>query len=155
MQQPKVIEADSPRLGALLRYLQTEQLEHVVSDEPLEDGCSSVHLSATIVVAPETFPALPPLLNEFCRRNQMQLVHHWCHGGDELFMFSWLNERQRPDFMALRVQRPAGKQGGWLQKKREQLRRGREPNVGAVPRRRNSRHAEAALSFVASRSDHR
>lgn len=128
MHEPKGNEADAPRLGALLRYLQTEQIEYVVSDEPVDDGCSGVRLIATIVVAAETLPLLPRVLNEFCRRQDLQLVHHWCHGGDELFVFSWLNERQRPDFMALRVQLPASKQGSWWQRMHDQLRRWREPS---------------------------
>ncbi len=80
-----------------------------------------VQLTATIVVAAETLPLLPPVLNEFCRRHEMQLVHHWCRGSDELFMLSWLNERQRPDFMSLRVKRHAAKQGSWWQRRRDQL----------------------------------
>ncbi len=38
MQAPNVIEAGAPRLGALLRYLQTEQIEHVVSSRERERG---------------------------------------------------------------------------------------------------------------------
>jgi thymidylate kinase len=127
MQEPKAIEADAPRLDALLRYLQTEQIEHVVSEERADDDGSSVPLTATIVVAAQTLPLLPAVLNEFCRRHDLQLVHHQCGAIDELFMFSWLNEKQRPDFMSLRVQRNAVKQGGWWQQKRGQLRRWREP----------------------------
>lgn len=128
MQEPKVIEADAPRLGALLRYLQTEQIEHVVSDEPSDSNCSNLPLTACIVVAAETLPLLPTVLNEFCRRHDLQLVHHHCRARDELFMFSWLNEKQRPDFMSLRVQRNAAKQGSWLQRKFDQFRRWREPS---------------------------
>nr|WP_298728397.1 hypothetical protein [uncultured Steroidobacter sp.] len=128
MQEPRDIEADVPRLGALLRYLQAEQIEHVVAEEPVEDDCSGVRLSASIVVAAETLPLLPPLLNEYCRRHDMQLVHHWCRGTDELYMFSWLNEHQRPDFMSLRVQRHAARPSSWWRQKLEQLRRWREPS---------------------------
>ena len=121
-------EARAPHVGALLRYLQTEQIEHVVSDERAADDCAGVYPSATIVVAAETLPLLPAALNEFCRRHDMQLVHHWCRGSDELFMLSWLNEQQRPDFMSLRVRRHAARQGSWWQRKRDQLRRWREPS---------------------------
>jgi serine acetyltransferase/thymidylate kinase len=128
MQEDPNIEADRPRLGALLRHLQAEQIEHVVADEPTRDDCSGVRLSATIVVAAETLPLLPPVLNEYCRRHDMQLVHHCCQGTDELYMFSWLNEQQRPDFMSLRVQRHAAKQGSWWRRKLDQLRRWRQPS---------------------------
>lgn len=128
MQGSDIIEADAPLLGALLRYLQTEQIDYVVSDEPVDDGCSSVRLTTTIMVAAETLPLLPPILNEFCRRQEMQLVHHWCQGADRLFMFCWLDERQRPEFMSLRVQRHAAKQGSWWRGKLDQWRRWREPS---------------------------
>lgn len=128
MQDPNVTEAGASRLGALLRYLQTEQIEHVVSDEESDDDCSGVRLSATVVVAAETLPLLPPTLNEFCRRHEMQLVHHWCRGTDELFMLSWLNERQRPEFISLRVKRNAAKQGSWLRRGLDRWRRWREPS---------------------------
>lgn len=127
MHQPAVIEADAPWLGALLRHLQTEQIEYVVSDEPADESCSSVRLGVTIVVAAETLPLLPTVLNEFCRRNELQLVHHWCRDRDQLFMFCWLNERQRPEFMSLRVQRHAVKQGSWWRRKLDQWRRWRQP----------------------------
>ncbi|MFC4307843.1 hypothetical protein ACFPN2_02010 [Steroidobacter flavus] len=125
---PNVSDAGEIRLAALLRYLQTEPIEHVVSDEPADEACSGVQLTATIVVASETLPLLPPVLNEFCRRHEMQLVHHWCRGSDELFLLSWLNEQQRPDFMALHVKRHAAKQGTWWQRKRDDWRRWREPS---------------------------
>lgn len=128
MQDPNVIEAGASRLGALLRYLQAEQIEHVVSDELSDDDCSGVPLTATIVVAAATLPLLPPALNEFCRRHEMQLVHRWCRDSDQLFMLSWLNERQRPDFLSLRVKRHAAKQGSWWQRKSDQWRRWREPS---------------------------
>jgi len=128
MSEPAVIDAGAPRVGALLRYLQTEQIEYVVSDEPVDDDCSSVRVGATIVVAAETLPLLPSILNEFCRRNDMQLVHHWCQDRDQLFMFCWLGERQRPDFISLRVQRHAAKQGSWWRQKLDQWRRWRQPS---------------------------
>lgn len=128
MQDSNFNEPSAPRLGALLRHLQTEQIEHVVSDEPTDDACSGVQLTATVVVAAETLPLLPPVLNEFCRRQEMQLVHHWCRGADQLFMLSWLNERQRPEFMSLRVRRHAAKQGSWWQRKLDRWRRWREPS---------------------------
>ncbi len=128
MQAPNVTDAGALRLGALLRYLQTEQIEHVVSDERSDDACSGAQLTATIVVAAETLPLLPPVLHEFCRRQEMQLVHHWCRGSDQLFMLSWLNELQRPEFVSLRVQRHAARQGSWWQRQVDRLRRWREPS---------------------------
>lgn len=127
MQNPHVTEASAPRLGALLRYLQTEQIEHVVSEGETDDDCSGVQPTATIVVEADTLPLLPRVLNEFCRRYEMQLVHHWCRGTDQLFMLAWLNEQQRPDFMSLRVKRHAAKQG-WWQQALDRWRRWREPS---------------------------
>lgn len=128
MHEYQAIDADVPRLGALLRYLQTEQIEHVVVDELAGDDGSGVRLSASIIVAAETLPLLPSVLNEFCRRHDLQLVHYGCHGADELYMFSWLNEQQRPDFMSLRVQRHAARQTSWWRRKLDRLRCWREPS---------------------------
>jgi hypothetical protein len=84
------------RLAALLRYLQTEQVEHVVADE------TSPEQGTSIIVAVDTLRRLPELLNEFCRRTGMCLVHHWYEAGDQGFMLSWLNVQQRPQFVTLR-----------------------------------------------------
>lgn len=114
---------------ALLRYLQTEQIEHVVVDDP--DGGSeqaAVRASATIVVAADTLPALPTVLNEFCRRNDMSLVHHWWRAGDQTFMLSWLDERQRPGFLSLHVKRNAARHGGWWRKRLDAWRSWRRPS---------------------------
>src|SRR5690349_10873521 len=97
----------APQLGALLRHLETEQIEHVVPSESPTDHPqdSAPARTVTIIVAADTLAELPTALNEFCQRNHMQLVHH-CHAqGDQLFMVSWLDSKQRPEFATLRVQK--------------------------------------------------
>jgi thymidylate kinase len=116
-------------LGALLRHLQTEQLEHVVAEEQ-HSGADELATpsSATIVVAWETLPQLPAVLNEFCRCNGMSLVHHRHQAGEQVFMLSWLNEQQRPEFVSLRVKHSTAKQGSWWQRTWDGLRSWREPS---------------------------
>lgn len=130
MQDPIASEAGARAsvLTALLRHLKAEQLEHVVADEaPGNDG-----QLATIVLAPEYLPQLPPLLHEFCRCNDVCLAYHYHRAGDQVFMFSWLNEQQRPEFVSLRVTHAAAKQGSkqgsWWQRKSDALRRWRDPS---------------------------
>lgn len=121
--------ARSGALSALLRHLQTEQLEHVVVEE---DNSGGEVATVTIRVAAETVRQLPPVLNEFCRCNDLSLVHHYHQGGGQVFMLSGLDEQQRPEFMSLRVTHGTAKQGskrgsGW-QRKWDGLRRWREPS---------------------------
>jgi thymidylate kinase len=133
---------DTSRLSALLRYLQTEQIDHVVAEEiaseeansgqansgqACAEQCATAPLTATIVVAAETLPRLPEVLNEFCRRHGMSLVHHCYEDGDDVFMLSWLNSRQRPEFLSLKVQRNGAKRPNWWQRKWDNVRRWREP----------------------------
>lgn len=118
--------------SALLRHLEAEQIEHVALDElndpavddPAPDAVSPAGLA--IIVAAETLPRLPATLNEFCRRNDMALVHHWHEKGAQVFMLGWLNERQRPEFLSLEVQTPRAS-GRW-QKRLEAFRRWRQPS---------------------------
>lgn len=131
MPDPIASEAISTRasvLIALLRHLQTEQLEHVVADQ--EQGNDGQ--LATIVVAPENLPQLPHLLHEFCRCNDVCLAYHYHQAGAQVFMLSWLNEQQRPEFVSLRVApgtaKQGSKQGSWWQRKLDGLRRWREPS---------------------------
>lgn len=120
------------KIDALLRYLETEQIEHVVFAEatPTNAEQASARLIATIGVAAETLPQLPPILSEFCRRHGMYLVHHWYEAGDQVFMLSWLNEQQRPEFMSLRAkpQRHTSMLSAWWQRKWDEVRRWREPS---------------------------
>ncbi|MBM0105401.1 hypothetical protein JM946_11610 [Steroidobacter sp. S1-65] len=124
--QAKPQNAGTTRLAALLRHLQSEQLEHVIAEEEGEAG-ESTHPVATILVAAESLPQLPRLLNEFCRRNEMSLVYHCHRAADQVFMLSWLSEQQRPQFISLRVKHPNARPGGWWQRKSEHLRRWRDP----------------------------
>lgn len=114
------------RLGALLRYLQAEQLEHAVVEEG--SGEQPVQANASIVVASDTLPQIPAVLHEFCRRNDMSLVHRWHRAGDQVFVLCGLNDRQRPEFLTLRVMRHAARQGGRWQRKWDGVRRWREPS---------------------------
>lgn len=123
------IEPGLSHLAALLRHLQAEQLEHVLADDKNADKNSS---EASIVVAPETLPQIPPALHEFCRRNDMALVHHYHQAGDQVFMLSWLNPQHRPEFISLRVKhamlRQGSQQGSWWQRKLDRVRHWREPS---------------------------
>ena len=118
----------APQGGALLRHLQLEQIEHVVPDEL--PGSADARHSVTIVVAELTLARLPATLNEFCRRNDMDLVHHWHAEGGEVFVLSWLNERHRPEFLSLevRIQRSASALANGWQRRSNRLRRWREPS---------------------------
>ena len=122
----------APQLGALLRHLETEQIEHVVPSEAPTDHTqdSAPADTATIIVAADTLALLPAVLNAFCLRNHMQLVHH-CHvQGDQLFMLSWLGSQQRPKFATLRVQkahRGSPHASGW-QRAVDRMRRWRKPS---------------------------
>ena len=121
--------------SALLRHLQAEQVDYVLPEENSGDNAdlassSDSTLGTTILVAPETVPQLPSVLHEFCRRNDMCLVHHYRQAGEQVFMLSWLDERQRPEFISLRVRLVTAKQGAkqsWWQRKWDRVRRWREP----------------------------
>jgi serine acetyltransferase/thymidylate kinase len=118
-------------LGALLRHLQAEQIDLVIPEQERRPEGEPVS-SATIVVAAETLPQLPTVLHEFCRRNEMSLVHHYYQDGHQVFMLSWINEQQRPEFVSLRVadagSLQSSKRGSWWRRKWEALRRWREPS---------------------------
>lgn len=122
--------AAAPRLGALLRHLETEQIEHVIDESPVEAGKDSfAQIAVTITVARAALLRLPTALNEFCSRNGMDLVYH-CHAyGGQVFMLSWLDERQRPEFLALRVriERATSLANAWREKW-DWVRRWREPS---------------------------
>ena len=125
------IPARNGAVGAMLRHLQAEHVGHVVAEDE-HDEHLSMSSSATIVVAAETLQQIPPVLNEFCRCNGMSLVYHYHQAGDQVFMLSWLNEQQRPEFISLRVReataKQASKQGSWWQRKLDRLRAWREPS---------------------------
>jgi thymidylate kinase len=72
---------------------------------------------------------LPTTLNDFCRRNDMDLVHHWHADGGQVFMLSWFNREHRPEFLTLqvRVQRAAPSLANWWQQRLDRWRRWREP----------------------------
>ncbi|MBL8272048.1 hypothetical protein, partial [Steroidobacter sp.] len=119
------------RLDALLRHLQTEQIQHVVADDEGRDSDgqrSKQTRHATVVVAVDAVPLLPGVLNDFCRRNDMLLAYHCARAGQELYMVSWLDQQQRPDFIALLVKRAAARQGSWWQRKSDAIRRWRTPS---------------------------
>ncbi len=105
--------------GALLRHLDAEQVEHVRDDPP------AANASASIVASEESLPRIPQALNEFCRRNQLQLVHYWPSENGELYTLSWLNAEQRPEFFSLLVRTRI--RTNWLHKKLVRLRRWHEP----------------------------
>jgi serine acetyltransferase/thymidylate kinase len=110
--------------GALLRYLQAEQIEHVVADEP-----PTSPQAVGIVVAAESLPRLPEALHDFCRRNRLDLVHH-CHTANgQVFGLSWFNAQQRPEFFSVLVRTPRSSSPllQWVQGKWAGLRRWREP----------------------------
>jgi thymidylate kinase len=120
----------APKIGALLRHLETEQLEHVIDESPEAAGAdSSAQLAVTIVVATAELLRLPMALNEFCRRNGMDLVYHcYAHGG-QVFMLSWLDERQRPEFLTLRIRtQRAISLAHWWRATWDRVRRWREPS---------------------------
>ena len=70
--------------------------------------------SASIVVS-ETIRcrAFRLTLHEFCRRNDLELVHYWPSESGELYTLSWLNEQQRPEFFSLLVRTRAGPASRW------------------------------------------
>ncbi|HEY0942258.1 MAG TPA: hypothetical protein VGE08_19360 [Steroidobacter sp.] len=117
--------------SALLRHLLAEQVDYVLPEEESDkqtDGSSAPE--TTILTAAATLPQIPSVLHEFCRRNDMTLVHHYRQAGEQGFMLSWLNERQRPEFFSLRVRQATAKgpkQVGWWQRKWDKIRRWREP----------------------------
>lgn len=122
--------AVASKIGALLRHLQTEQIEHVIDESPEEAGeDSSAQLAVTIMVATVELPRLPLVLNEFCRRHGLDLVYH-CHaGGGQVFMLSWLDQRQRPEFLSLRVRtQRVTSWTNWWREKWHRVRRWREPS---------------------------
>lgn len=118
--------------NALLRHLQAEQVDYVLSEEDPGDAadCSGTPCT-TVLVAAETVPRIPSVLHEFCCRNGMSLVHHHRRAGEQEFMLSWLNERLRPEFISMRVRpataKPGGRQGNWWQRKWDNARRWRNP----------------------------
>lgn len=105
-------------VGALLRHLDTEQVEHVRDEHPVANA------SASIAVAEASLSRIPAMLNEFCRRNDLQLVHHWPSESGELYTLSGLNADQRPEFFSLLVR--SGRTN-WLRHQLVRLRRWREP----------------------------
>jgi thymidylate kinase len=110
-------------VGALLRQLDAEQVEHVRDEPP------SANASATIVISEESLSRFPTTLNDFCRRNDLQLVHYWPSERGELYTLSGLNEQQRPEFFSLLVctRRSAARRTSGLQNRLVRLRRWREP----------------------------
>ena len=84
-------------VGALLRHLDSEQVEHVRDEQP------AANEAASIVVSDEFSSRVPMALHEFCRRNDLQLVHCWPSEAGETYVLSWLNEQQRPEFFSLLV----------------------------------------------------
>jgi thymidylate kinase len=105
-------------VGALLRHLDAEQVEYVRDEQ-----------SASIIVSEESLPRIPTTLHEFCRRNDLELVHCWPSESGELYALSWLNEQQRPEFFSLlvRTRRSAAGRTNWLDRTLLDLRRWREP----------------------------
>ena len=110
-------------LGALLRHLHAEQVEHVCDEQPVANA------SASIVVSEESLPQIAVTLHDFCLRNDLELVHHWPNESGQLFTLGWLNERQRPEFFALlvRTARLASGRSHSLRDTWVRLRRWREP----------------------------
>jgi len=106
-------------VGALFRHLDAERLEHGRDEPPVANA------SASIVVSEDTLSLLPATLNEFCRRNDLQLVHHWPSESGELYTLSWSNTEQRPEFFSLLVR--TRRRTNWLGKQLLRLRRWREP----------------------------
>jgi thymidylate kinase len=108
--------AASNLVGALLRYLDAEQVEYIRDEQPAGNA------SASIVVPDDSLSRIPLTLHEFCRRNNLELVHHWPSESGELYTLSGVNEQQRPEFFSLlvRTRRPASR-------KLVRLRRWREP----------------------------
>ena len=81
--------AASNIVGALLRYLDAEQVECVRDEQPAGDA------SASIIVSDESLSRIPATLHEFCRHNDLELVHYWPSATGELYMLSGLNQQQR------------------------------------------------------------
>jgi len=106
-------------VGALLRHLDAERVEHVRDEQPVG------HASASIVVAEESLLRIPATVNEFCRRNDLHLVHYWPSESGELYMLSGLNAQQRPEFFTLLVR--TRRRANWLHRKLVRLSRWREP----------------------------
>jgi thymidylate kinase len=125
------IDGHTAVANALLRHLQAEQVEYVLpEDDEGNDAEASSTPGTTIIVAAQTVPQIPRLLHEFCRRNDMSLVHHYRRAGEQIFMLSWIDEQQRPQFVLLRVCSVTAtgvQQGRWWQRKLDQLRRWRKP----------------------------
>jgi thymidylate kinase len=115
--------AASSIVGALLRHLDAEQVDHVRDEPP------AANASASIVVSEESLRRMPVTLNEFCRRNDLDLVHYWPSESGELYTLSWLNPQQRPEFFSLlvRTRRSAQARTNWLRRKLVRLHRWREP----------------------------
>lgn len=111
--------AVSSMVSALLRHLDAEQMEYVRDEQP-EAGAS-----ASIVVSEESLPRLPPVLNEFCRRNDLQLVHYWPGDSGDLYTLSWLSAERRPEFFSLLIRTRHRTSG--LGRRLIRLRRWREP----------------------------
>jgi thymidylate kinase len=94
--------------GALLRHLDAEQIEHVRDEQP------AANASASIVVSDDSLSRIPATLNDFCGRNDLELVHYWPSETGELFTLSWLNAQQRPEFFSLLVRTARSSRSRWL-----------------------------------------
>lgn len=109
-------------LGALFRHLDAEQVEHARDEPPVANA------TASIIVSEESSPRIPVTLNDFCRRNDLELVHYWPSEGGELFTLSWENEQQRPEFFSLLVRtRRSAPRSSWVHGKLVRWLRWREP----------------------------
>src|SRR5687767_1694305 len=101
--------AASNIVSALLRHLDAEQIEH------FRDEHAPANASASILVSEDSLPRIPATLNEFCRRNDFQLVHYWPSETGELYTLSCLNAAQRPEFFSLLVR--TRRRANWLRNK--------------------------------------
>lgn len=106
-------------VGALLRHLDADRVECVRDEQPVANA------SASIVVAEESLLRIPAALNEFCRHNDLQLVHHWPSESGEMYMLAGRNAQQRPEFLTLLVRTRC--RTSWLHRKLARWSRWREP----------------------------
>lgn len=109
-------------LGGLLRHLDSEQVQHVREEQPVANA------SASIIVSEDSLARMPATLNDFCRRNGLQLAHYWPSENGELFTLSWVNAQQRPEFFSLLVRtRRSTMRSSWLHRTVLRLLHWREP----------------------------
>lgn len=116
-------------VAGLLRHLDAEQIAHIRDELPPADA-SLANASLGITVSEESLQRIPLALHDFCRRNELELVHCWPSENGQLFALSWLNTQQRPEFFTVLV-RPArspSRWSSWLRHKLARLRRWREPS---------------------------